>query len=257
MNSKALSASTLVALFTISSAISVAQIDIGSMMQQHMNGDVKIVEDTDPFVPNEFTGSFTMELHSFEGGIEKQESPINIHITTGTEKSLIRMENTKIPNEFRLLMDNKEKYQYMLLTDQNGKKIAFKNKKMKFVMSDSATTKTPDFKVTKETKTIDGHVCTKVIGKSEDGTWTGWVAKDIDVPLSDMMRNARDPASQEMAKKMMGINGFPLEFEWVDAKDPKRMVGNIRNLKLGPVDESAFSIADYEVMEMPMLPFGR
>ena len=35
------------------------------------------------------------------------------------------------------------------------------------------------------------------------------------------------------------------------------MVGHIRNLKIGEVDQSNFSIEGYEVMEMPMMPFGK
>lgn len=248
------------ALFTISTTISVAQVDINSMMQDHAMGGtkgMKVVEDTDPFTPNEFVGSFTLELHSFKGGMEETNSPMNMQITSSAEKSIMRMDNAKGGSGVNVLTDHKDKFQYVLMTDAKGKKMAIKTKKMKVLMTDSAMKETPNFKVTNETKTIDGHVCTKIISKTEEGTWTGWVAKDIKAPLGDMMRGMHGAASAEITRKMKGMDGFPLEFSYEDAKEPKRVVGHIRNLKIGEVDNSNFSLDGYEVMEMPMMPFGK
>ena len=260
MKQTTLTASLLLAFFTMSAAISVAQMDINSMMQNHAMGGthgMKVVEDTSPYVPNEFVGSFTLELHSFQGGIEESNSPNNIDVVSSVDKSVMRMDKAKAGSNVNVLTDHKEKFQYVLMTDEKGKKMAIKTKKMKIVMSDSTMNKTPNFKVTSETKTIDGHKCTKIISKTDEGTWTGWVAKDIKAPLADMMRTMHGAASADMAQKMKGMDGFPLEFEYESAKEPKRMVGHIRNLKLGEVDQSNFSIEGYEVMEMPMMPFGK
>lgn len=260
MKTHLLPVSLFLALFTISTTISVAQVDINSMMQDHAMGGMKgmkVVEDTDPFTPNEFVGSFTLELHSFKGGMEETNSPMNMQITSSADKSRMRMDNAKGASGVNVLTDHKDKFQYVLMTDEKGKKMAIKTKKMKVLMTDSAMKETPNFKVTNETKTIDGHVCTKIISKTEEGTWTGWVAKDIKAPLGDMMRTMHGAASADMAKKMNGMDGFPLEFSYEDAKEPKRVVGHIRNLKIGEVDNSNFSLDGYEVMEMPMMPFGR
>jgi len=260
MKTHLLPVSVFLALFTTSTTISVAQVDINSMMQNHAMGGMhgmKVVEDTDPFTPNEFVGSFTLELHSFQGGIEESNSPMNMEIASSANKSVMRMDKAKVGSAVNVLTDHKDKFQYVLMTDEKGKKMAIKTKKMKILMSDSAMKETPNFKVTNETKTIDGHPCTKIISKTDEGTWTGWVAKDIKAPLADMMRGMHGASSADMAQKMKGMDGFPLEFEYEDAKEPKRMVGHIRNLKIGDVDQSNFSLDGYEVMEMPMLPFGR
>ncbi|MBK6410311.1 MAG: hypothetical protein IPF78_11575 [Flavobacteriales bacterium] len=59
-----------------------------------------------------------------------------------------------------------------------------------------ARKRTWSFTVTKETKTIDGHLCKKVIARNEEGTWTAWVAQDIPTPFADLLRSMRQPASR-------------------------------------------------------------
>jgi hypothetical protein len=140
----------------------------------------------------------------------------------------------------------------MLMTDEKGKKTAMKSHKKKVSMDQQeAEEKKPEITVTNETKTIDGHMCTKVIVKSEDGTWTGWVAKDIKAPFEDMARNMAQRGNDQAMKSYAGVDGFPLEYEWVDAKDGDKMICYMKDLKVGAVDSSVFSLDGYEVMEMP------
>jgi hypothetical protein len=102
---------------------------------------------------------------------------------------------------------------------------------------------------------IEGHTCTKVIVKSEDGTWTGWVTKDIAVPFGDLMRSMRAGRSTAGDRDLEAIQGFPLEYEWVKADGTDKMVVYVKDLAVGTVNEDVFSLDGYEVKELPS--YGR
>jgi len=237
-----------------------AQINIGNMMPKSATGgkDVSVEDDTSPFVPNSFIGSFRMENHLFSKGVEEKNSPTNMRYWSSAEMTLTKMElpDAKESEEMRILTDLKGKWQYMLMVDEKGTKTAMKTKKKTIVVKDDGKDAAPEVTVTEETKVIDGHTCTKVIVKSTDGSWTGWVAKDLPAPFGDMMRNVKtgDPG---MSKRMSELQGFPLEFEWADANGKDSMKCYMKDVVVGKVDESVFSIEGYEVTEMPSMSFGQ
>ena len=56
-----------------------AQTELEKMIQERMAGSgMKVEDDTTPFVPNEFIGSFRMEMHMFKGTTEAEHSPTNM-----------------------------------------------------------------------------------------------------------------------------------------------------------------------------------
>lgn len=241
-----------------------AQVDINKMIQERMakqgsagqpgGGDVKVEDDNDPFVPNTFLGSFRMEMHHYDGQTEKKNSPNNMRYWSAadmTSNQMILPESGG--QEMRMLTDLKGKWQYVLMTDKKGKKTAMKSRKKKVSMSDAGdrSAAKPKIEVTNETKVIEGHTCTKTIVTTEEGVWTGWVAKDLRGPFQEMLRNMRQGSDAQMVKGYDDVLGFPLEYEWVASKGTDRMVCHIRELKVGPVDASAFSLDGYEVTEMP------
>lgn len=237
-----------------------AQVDMNKMIQERMarqqgqgagGGNVKIEEDNGPFVPNEFVGSFRMEMHMFDGATEKKDSPTNMRYWSTEEMTMNKMEMPdRKGQDMRMMTDLKGKWQYTLMTDEKGKKTAMKSKKKKVTMSEQKDAKEPEITETGETRTIEGHNCTKTIVKTEDGTWTGWVAKDLKAPFSDMARSVGHRGNDKMMKSYKGM-GFPLEFEWVDAKGKDRIVCYVKELKVGPVEAGVFSLDGYEVTEMP------
>lgn len=253
------SLSTLLSVTALLSAS--AQFDMNKMIQQKMakpqgqqgssGTDVKVEDDTDPFVPNTFIGSFRMENHMYKNGIEEKNSPSNMRYWSSAETTLMQ---TEVPDQkgqdMKILTDLKGKWQYMLMTDEKGKKTAMKSRKKKIVVKEDTQKAGSEVTVTDETKVIDGHTCKKVVVKSEDGTWTGWVAEDIPAPFNDMARNVKggDP---EMTRRMSEVKGFPLEFQWDDANGKDRMVCYMKEVVSGKVDESVFSLDGYEVTEMP------
>ena len=254
-----------------------AQVDLQKMIQERMakqqgqgqgqpgdpTGGMKVEDDNDPFVPNTFIGNFRMEMHMFKdpgsGWVEEKHSPTNMRYWSSEDMTLMKTELRTEPgsspgHDMRMLTDLKGKWQYILMTDEEGKKTAMKSHKKKVTMKEEADTvkkKEPVITVTKETKSIEGHTCTKVIVKSDDGSWTGWVAKDIKTPFEDMTRNMKQRGSDQLVQNYKGVEGFPLEYEWIDAKGNDRIVCYTKELKEGAVDASLFSLDGYEVLEMP------
>ncbi len=230
-----------------------AQTDLEKMIQERMAASgVKMEDDTSPFVPNEFIGSFRMEMHMFQGTTEAEHSPTNMRYWSSADMTMNKME---MPSEkgrdMRILSDLKNKFQYTMMTDEEGKKMAMKSKKKKVTMAVEKDTKDPEITVTNETKTIEGHLCTKTIVKTDEGLWTGWVAKDVKAPFADMARSVGHRGDDKMLKTYNGMSGFPLEFEWVDVKGDERMECRIKELQVGAVDPGVFSLDGYQVMEMP------
>ncbi|MBP8824398.1 MAG: DUF4412 domain-containing protein [Flavobacteriales bacterium] len=220
-----------------------------------MAGQVEVVDDNDPFQPNAFSGSFRMEMHLFKDGMEVPEGPGNIHFWSSPEMTLMSMAaqhpSTGPTTDMKVLTDFKGKWTYFLMTDPKGTKTAMKSRKKKFITNAGGTSPQGRFTVTKETRIIDGHSCTKVIGTTEDGTWTGWVAKDIAVPFSDLAPSLNRGASAQGGQDWEGLPGFPLEFEMSDKEGRKTMECFVKDLWTGDVDPSVFSMAGFKVMEVP------
>lgn len=218
--------------------------------------DVKVEDDNDPFTPNEFVGSFRMEIHHFEKGVETKESPTNMRFWSSSDMTLIGIspEGAK-GTEMKMLTDLKGKWSYILMTDDKGKKTAMKSRKKKVTFNTTESEETDaKFTVTNETKVIEGYTCTKVIGTNEDGTWTGWVAKDLAVPFGDIANSMNRRAMQKKQQDWGELQGFPLEYEMVDKNGKDKMVVYMKDLQIGTVDPGVFSISDYKVMEIPGMP---
>lgn len=240
-----------------------AQGDINKMIQdamaKHGGGTgVKVTEDTGPFVPNEFVGSFTMEMHAFTNGTEEKGSPMNMQYWSDTDKTLMQSTAPEMQGqEMKMLTDLKGKFQYMLITDKKGRKTAMKQKKMKVTITEEEMKDQPVVKRTDAVKTIDGHKCVKYIATSKDGEWVGWVATDIKAPFTDMARNA-SKGSENINKGMGEMPGMPLEWEFTSADGKEKAVCYVRNLIAGKVNGDVFNMDGYEMMDMTSMPtYGR
>ncbi len=219
-------------------------------------GQVKVEDDNDPFVPNTFTGSFRMEMHSFRNGVEDKDGPRSIQYWSSPDMTLISMPGMASKGgprtEMKVLTDLKGKWTYMLMQDPRGNKTAMKSRKKKISFADPVHEKEQGkFTVTDETKMIEGHLCKKVVGTTEDGTWTGWVAQDIALPFGDVANSMSISPIRKNHQDWKGLEGFPLEFETVEKNGKDSVVVHVKDLHIGAVDPSVFSIADYKVMEIP------
>lgn len=233
----------------LASAAATAQIDISKIMAGQ---GMKMEDDKSPFVPNSFVGSFRMEMHMYRNGVEEKHSPTNMRYWSSTDMTLYQMvvpEGRK-GQDMKVLTDLKGKWQYMLVSDEKGRSTAMKSRKQAVTMEVQGDAQAPEITVTSETRTIDGHVCTKVVAKSTEGTWTGWVAGDLKSPFTDMAQSiGKDNA--RLTKGSTGIQGMPLEYEFVSAVGGEKFVGYLKDLQVGAPDAALFSLEGYEVMEMP------
>lgn len=235
-------------LALVASAAASAQIDLSKIMAGQ---GMKMEDDNSPFVPNSFVGSFRMEMHMYRNGIEEKHSPTNMRYWSSTDMTLHQMVMPERKGQdMKVLTDLKGKWQYMLMTDDKGRRTAMKSRKKTMVMEERAQAPLPKVTVTGETREIEGHLCTKIVAISPEGTWTGWVAGDLKAPFEDMARNMRKE-SERMMKGANGIEGMPLEFEFVNAKGDEKLVCNFRELQMGAPDAGLFSLEGYEVTEMP------
>ncbi|MFT3885265.1 MAG: DUF4412 domain-containing protein [Flavobacteriales bacterium] len=251
-----LSLSTAICCTTLTAQVGVEQMTQERMARpgRGMEG-LKVEDDNGPFVPNTFIGSFRMEMHRFKGNVEDKDVT-NLHYWSSSDKTLSQLELPRTQGRtMKTLTDLKGKWSYTLVSDEKGKRTAMKSHKKKVTYTDEAGEKKPEITVTNETRTIEGHTCTKVIAKSENGLWTGWVTKDINIPFSDMIQGVSGPRRNDDARQWKDVQGFPLEYEWVYNNGTDKMVVYVKDLKPGPMENSVFSLDGYEVMEMPS--FGR
>lgn len=238
--------SLLLSAILLASGTLFAQTGMEQLMQA--GGNMEMVDDNDPFVPGTFEGSFTMEMSSLEDGKPAMDAPMLVKMTCSPEKTLMAFTAGE-GNEMKMLTDLKGKWTYLMMEVPGGGKMAMKSHKKKIVYTGDEKAATGTVNVTQETKTIDGHVCTKVTGTSEEGSWTAWVAKDLKVDFGAMMGGVPQAASGE--KAWQEVKGFPLEMEMRDKTGKTSMVMHMKDLRVGPVPGSVFSLDGYKVMEMP------
>ena len=198
-----------------------------------------------------FVGSFRMEMHTYKNGKEDKHSPVNIRFWSRADMILYELVMPGQAQQMRMLTDLRGNWSYTLIDDGQGGRTAMKMKRPEPTTVGSAKGEQPKITVTKETKVIEGHNCTKVIAISKEGTWTAWAATGLDNAFIDMARGMDGQAAQQNRYARTDVEGFPLEYEWVPAQGDERVVCFIKDLVVGKVDETLFDLSGYQLMELP------
>jgi hypothetical protein len=201
--------------------------------------------------PSTFTGSFRMELHTFKKDKEDKHSPVNIRFWGRADMILYELMMPGQAQQMRMLTDLRGNWSYTLIDNGQGSRTAMKMKRPELAADSDAKGEQPKITVTKETKVIEGHTCTKVIATSKEGTWTAWVATGLRNAFLDMARGMDGQAAQQNRYARTDVEGFPLEYEWVPAQGDERVVCFIKDLVVGKVDETLFDLSGYQMMELP------
>jgi hypothetical protein len=201
-----------------------------------------------------FTGSLTLEMHTFKKGVEDKDSPMNMYYWSKPDMVLFQPQIDKKNGEMKILVDLKGDHQYMLMTDDKGGKMAMKQKRQKDQVKGSEKESDLKMERTDETKTIDGHLCRKYIGSDKEGTWIGWIAEDLKSPFEHVSGQYAGGKNRNRPENY--TDGLPLEMTWESTDKKDKVVMYVRDLKIGSVDESLFDISGYQIMEMPSLPMG-
>lgn len=181
----------------------------------------------------------------------KKAEPMTIKVATSGSKMVMQPQMGP-QGAMRIIVDNAAKTQFLLM-ENNGQKMA-----MQVDAYDPATAtskvQNPKVTVTKETKTIDGMVCTKVIAETEENISTLWVTRDAGLSYQDLAKvinsSRGTPGSREMLPALEGVSGFPIEIVSKNKAKDEPVVMNIKNISRGKVDQALFSMDGYKVSDM-------
>jgi hypothetical protein len=231
--------------------------------QQHGGapGGMTVEENTDPFVPLGFTGSFRMEVHNYKNGAEEKDSPMNIAMAFTDEKMAMAPETPgKEKGSMKMVMDLKNKFTYTLITDEKGQRTGMKMKMMKVNMDDGADKETKDegqVVRTDETRTIEGHLCRKYTYTGKDGSGEAWLAEDLEFnafKAMGSMASGKKPERWQQAP----YQGMMMETTWNDTNGKDKVVMFTKDLVVGKENKEAFSMDGYQIQDMSNMPmFGR
>lgn len=260
MNKPTLFLATSLLFASTAHAQSLEEMMNAAMKEAGKGTEVSITENTDPFVPLDFTGSYRMEMHSFKNGTAEKDSPANIKMAMTPERMAMVPLTKSGKEEVRMVFDLKEKRTYTLMTDAKGKRSGMVMKMMKFNVDGTETGEKEEdvkFERTSDTKVIDGHTCRRYIYSSSEGNGEAWIAEDLKFDImTAFARMAGSMPSQHF--KQVGFDGLIMENTWNSANGKERMVMYTRDLQLGKVDEALFSTAGYELQDMTNIPmFGQ
>jgi hypothetical protein len=218
--------------------------------------EISITENTDPFVPLKFTGTFRMEMHSYKNGTEEKESPANIKMAMTPERMAMLPLTKGGKEEVRMVFDLKEKRTYTLMTDEKGERNGIVMKMMKVNVKGGETTEEDadvKFERTNDTKVIEGQTCRRFTYSSTDGNGEAWIAEDIKFDIMSAFASMAGSMPNKHVKNM-GFDGLMMENTWNSADGKERMVMYTRDLQVGKVDETLFSTAGYTLQDMTALP---
>lgn len=191
--------------------------------------------------------SFTMEMTS-----TKQQDPMIMKVVSKGNKIALTPQVAGTQGQMKIIVDHGAKKQYMLM-DANGQKMA-----MAMDMTDIEKaieeSKDPKITITKESKVIDGYKCTKVITETAETNSEMWLTEDLGLNYGDLYKmvssNKSPQGSNYGIPAMKNIKGFPVQMVITDKKKNEPMNINIKNISKAKVDEKAFSLAGYQMMDM-------
>jgi len=249
-------------MLIVSSAYSQSIEEImNAAMKEAGAGQPSIVENTDPFVPLDFTGTFRMEMHSFKNGKAEKDSPATVRMSLTNDRMAMAPKTSSGKEEMRMFFDLKNKHSYTLMTDNKGNRSGFKTKMMKFnAGTDGSDTKSDsEAKMvrTGESKVIDGHSCQKYTYTSAEGSGEAWIAENIKFDIMKTFAQMSGSAATYDWQKVP-YSGLMMENTWTTADGKERVEMYIRDLQVGKVDEAMFSTEGYNLQDMSNMPsFGR
>ena len=205
----------------------------------------------------QWTGSYTMliEPHKAKENITAflnfMETKMAMEMITGKESSIVRS-----------IFDFKNKTMTTASEKNGNNKFAMVMKLNEDVI-DKAN-EDVQFRTTDEQRTIDGYQCTKVIAETKDGITEMWLTKDLNLTYENtigmMPRTKNNPTSGFLMdlKHYKGVEGFPIEMTSYQKKKPEeKSTIRFKDIKSGVINEKAFDLSGYQVMDMTNLMQGK
>lgn len=200
-----------------------------------------------------FSGFLAAQDLSFNLSITtvKNPEPVLIKVSVSGSKIAMQPQNMGTPGSMTILIDNAKGKQYMLM-NANGQKMAMAVN-MNSVEKAAEAAKDPKVTITKETKTVDGHKCTKVITETEEQKADLWITEDVGMQYSEfskMFNSAKGPqGSIAKMPELKNVKGFPIEIISTDKKKGETVTMKIKNISKAKVDQKLFSMEGYQMMD--------
>lgn len=216
------------------------------------NTQVTIEENDEPFSPTGFTGSYTMEIHSYKKGVEEKGSPMRMRMAITDEKIAMIPEPTP-DGEVRMIHDLKERCTYTLMTDKKGERTGMKMKMHKVKVESKEPEDDGKVVRTEETKVIDGHTCRKYTFSDAEGSGWSWIAEDV---AMDMRKVFGQMASGRKVERWqdMPYGGMLMETEWTSSDGNERTVMHTKDLVVGKSDPADFSTEGHAIQDLTAFP---
>jgi hypothetical protein len=187
---------------------------------------------------------------SFQMDIKSPKMPAGMSMKVAASSKKVAIQPLGGPmGSMRIIIDGDANKQYVLM-ENKGQKTAMMVDPFD---SKSSSTKKPVVKSTKETKTIQGSKCTKVVVEGENGTSEMWVTKDAGINYQQFYQifnsTKGTPGASNMIPDASEINGFPME---IVSKDKEGQTTTISMSKISKtkVDPALFSMSGYKQVDM-------
>lgn len=114
----------------------------------------------------------------------------------------------------------------------------------------------PKITETNETRTIDGHICKKLISETEHSIIDMWIAQDMDFNLQSVfanMKGAKGGGMGDMARYAKYMKGPSLETTVTDKQKGTKTTIMIKDIQKGNIPEEMFSTEGYTIMDKPAM----
>ncbi|AFD09447.1 DUF4412 domain-containing protein [Solitalea canadensis] len=201
-------------------------------------------------VAQSFTGSFKMQISG-----DNMKQPVEMMCYYKDKKMATVMSPEQMKGgKVRTIFDYDAQETTMLM-DMNGNKMGFKSK-IKDLQAKMAEAEKPKITETNETRTIDGHICKKLISETEHSIIDMWIAQDMDFNLQSVfanMKGAKGGGMGDMARYAKYMKGPSLETTVTDKQKGTKTTIMIKDIQKGNIPEEMFSTEGYTIMDKPAM----
>lgn len=209
-------------------------------------------------VQAQWKGSYTMIIEP-----HKAKETVTAYLNFLEDKMAMEMVMGKEASVVRSIFDYKNKTMTTASEKEGSNKFAMVMR-MNDDIIDKAGNEEVQFRTTDEHRVIDNYNCTKVIAETKDGMTEMWLTKDLNLSYENtigmMPRTKNNPTSGFLRdlKQWKGIEGFPIEMISYQKKKPdEKSTIRFKDIKSGVVNEKAFDLSGYQVMDMTQMLKGK
>ncbi len=204
-----------------------------------------------------FLSVFTVNAQDFSFDMEmtgaKMKEPMLMKLYSSGTKMVIKPQIAGAGG-MSVLVDEATKKQYLMM-DNAGQKMAMVMNYTDQMNKATETASDTKITVTKETKTIDGYKCKKIIAESAESKSDIWLTEDLGMNYADLYKMMSASGNGPQGKKnqlpaMKDVKGFPIEMNVTDKAKQETINIRIKNISKTKISPSMFSLEGYQMMDM-------